>query len=575
MSAESLGGAEYFLTFIDDNTRNVWVYPLKHKDEVFDRFLKWKALVERSSGRKLKVLRTDNGGEYTSTKFEDYLKAEGVRHERTVAKTPEQNGVAERLNRTLVETVRSMLIDSKLPHKFWAEALATAAYLRNRSPTKAVDGMTPHEAWTNVKPTVKHVRVFGCDAFVHIPKDERHKLDSKSKKCILLGYGEGYRLYSYDPEKRRVFYSRDVKLNENERKFNENEREKEAEGNTDNTHRVEFDFSDNTEVCTDDMEIPVEELSEAVPRRSERQRQPPDFYGIRVNLSSEQSSEPTTIEEATACSEKSQWMQAMETEIKSLKQNDVWELVQLPKGRKTVGSKWVYKVKTGVDGSVERYKARLVAQGFTQKYGTDYDETFCPVVRMESLRVLIALSVQFGLQLHQIDVTTAFLNGELEEEVYMQQPKGFIREGEEHLVCKLNKSNYGLKQSPRCWNTALDKQLKEMGFVQSTSDPSIYIDAGGDISFIGVYVDDIILAGRNLERIRKVKECLSREFDIKDMGKLHYFLGMQVLQDQKTGDIWIGQPIYTENLLRKFHMQDSKPVSSYSSRCKSETCEGS
>ena len=125
-------------------------------------------------------------------------------HERTVPKTPEQNDVTERLNRTLVEMTRSMLIDSKLPHRFWAEALATAAYLRNRCPTKAVDGMTPYEAWTSVKPTVKHFRVFGCDAFVHIPRDERHKLDSKSKKCILLGYGEetkGYRLYDQAGER--------------------------------------------------------------------------------------------------------------------------------------------------------------------------------------------------------------------------------------------------------------------------------------------------------------------------------------------------------------------------------------
>ena len=156
-------------------------------------------------------------------------------------------------------------------------------------------------------------------------------------------------------------------------------------------------------------------------------------------MSSEKPCEPATIEEATNCSEKTEWMQAMENEMTSLKQNNVWELVELPNGRKTVGSKWVYKVKTGVDGSVERYKARLVAQGYTQKLGTDYDETFCPVVRMESLRALIALSVQFGLQLHQVDVTTAFLNGELEEEVYMQQPKGFVHTGKEHLVHKLRK----------------------------------------------------------------------------------------------------------------------------------------
>ena len=173
INSKSLGGAEYFLTFVDDKTRYVWVYFLKYKDEAFQRFVEWKALVEKSSGHQVKVLRTDNGGEYTSTQFEDFLKAEGIRRERTVPKTPQQNGVAERLNRTLVETTRSMLIDAKLPYRFWAEALSTAVYLRNRSPTKAVDGITPCEAWTGKKPDVAHMCVFGCEAYAHIPKDER------------------------------------------------------------------------------------------------------------------------------------------------------------------------------------------------------------------------------------------------------------------------------------------------------------------------------------------------------------------------------------------------------------------
>ena len=215
INVQSLSGAEYFLTFTDEKTRYVWVYVLKHKSEVFDKFLEWKALVEKSSGQKVKALRTDNSGEYTSTKFESYLKAEGIRHEYTVPKTPEQNGVAERMNRTLVESLRSMLSDAKLPHKFWAEALATAVYLRNRSPTKPVTGMTPFEAWTGKKPNVKHLRIFGCTAYAHIPKDERQKLDSKSRKCILLGYGtetKGYRLY--DEKCGKVLYSRDVLFNE-------------------------------------------------------------------------------------------------------------------------------------------------------------------------------------------------------------------------------------------------------------------------------------------------------------------------------------------------------------------------
>ena len=162
-------------------------------------------------------------------------------------------------------------------------------------------------------------------------------------------------------------------------------------------------------------------------------------------MTSQSPKEPKSIEEAINSPEKSKWEKAMETEMQSLKANKVWDLVELPKGRKAIGSKWVYKVKTGADGQIERYKARLVVQGFSQKYGDDYDETFCPVVRLESLRALMALAVQNGLKLHQVDVTTAFLNGELEEEVYMRQANGFITDREEHLVCKLKKSIYGLK----------------------------------------------------------------------------------------------------------------------------------
>ena len=215
----------------------------------------------------------------------------------------------------------------------------------------------------------------------------------------------------------------------------------------------------------------------------------------------------------------------MKEETKSIQENDVWDLVELPKDRKAVGSKWVFKVKTAADGSIERYKARLVAQGFSQKYGLDYDETFCPVVRPESIRTVIALAVKKGLKLHQMDVTTAFLNGELEEEVYMKQPEGFVADGQEHLVCKLRKSIYGLKQSPRYWNSALNAQLKTMGFNQSASDPCIYTSLE-EMFILAVYVDDIVLAGNTDERIEEVKNSLQ----VKDMGELHYFLGVTVAQ---------------------------------------------
>ena len=174
------------------------VYVLKTKSEVFCKFLEWKSLVERMSDRQLKILRTDNGGEYTSNEFENYLKAEGIRHEKTIPKNPEQNGVAERLNRTLLESTRSMLADSRLPQKFWAEALSTAVYLRNRSSTSTVPRMTPLEAWSGEKPSVRNLRAFGCTAYSHIPKDERKKLNPKQEGAYVLGYGDTKRNRLYD-----------------------------------------------------------------------------------------------------------------------------------------------------------------------------------------------------------------------------------------------------------------------------------------------------------------------------------------------------------------------------------------
>ena len=185
----------------------------------------------------------------------------------------------------------------------------------------------------------------------------------------------------------------------------------------------------------------------------------------------------------------------------------MWDLVELPEGRKTVGSKWVFKLKHNADGVMERHKARLVAQGFSQKHGLDYDERFSPVVRFESLRTVIALSVQNSLKLLQMDVTTAFLNGELEEE---GQPDGFIAKGQEGFVCKLKRRVYGLQQSPRCWNSALDSQLRKMGFVQAPSDLCIYMASEGEQFIVDVDVDDILLAEKSDKPIAEVKKDLSQ-----------------------------------------------------------------
>ena len=320
------------------------------------------------------------------------------------------------------------------------------------------------------------------------------------------------------------------------------------------------DDSDANGIGDDADESGVQENVERAPRRSERVRHRPNYYSEGASVAAGGIEEPTSYQEAEASPNKSKWEQAMEAEMRSLRRNDVWELVELPENRKVIGSKWVYKVKVDSDGRVERYKARLVAQGFTQQRGADYDETFSPVVRMESLRTVVGLSVRNGLRLHQLDVTTAFLNGKLEEVVYMRQPEGFVAKGREQLVCRLKRSIYGLKQSSRCWNSTIDGYLKQLGFLQSNSDPCVYIAALGEMAVIGVYVDDIVVACKSEKQMEKVKQALCRKFEVKDLGELHHFLGLKVVQDKVSGDVWIGQPAYVGRVLERFGMQDAKSV---------------
>ena len=360
-----------------------------------------------------------------------------------------------------------------------------------------------------------------------------------------------------------MIYSRDVKFNESEFGF-------EKESSSEPARYIELEVSSSVDESEEPGTVEPEEpdteasreavVEEPVIRRSGRVRHRPDYYGESVSIAKDGLEEPTTVSEALTSQQKVKWKEAMEAEMRSLQDNDVWDLMELPKGRKSVGCKWVFKVKTNEDGDVERYKARLVAQGFMQVKGADYDETFCPVVRMESLRALVAMSVQRGMELHQLDITTAFLNGTLEEEVFMRQPEGFVVEGQEELVCRLKRSLYGLKQSPRCWNSTLDDYLKQLEFMRSANDPCIYVAPDGEM-LVGVYVDDIVVAGKIGKMVEDFKRALGEKFDVKDLGRLHYFLGMKIVQDQTSGNVWMGQPAYTDKVLEKFGMKDAKSVS--------------
>ena len=324
-----------------------------------------------------------------------------------------------------------------------------------------------------------------------MPKANRRKLDSKTTKYVLLGYGanqKGYRLY--DINRMKVIHSRDVTFDENKVPDIPTGKELcppyvelkvEEEPSANQREIPDSAETEEPEEANPEPTPPTQTPTESGPRRSTRLRQEPDRYSHSLALCSTEQSDPLSVAEAMSSSDSSMWTKPMEKEMESLHQNNVWDLVQLPSDRKVVGSKWVFKRKINANGDVERYKARLVAQGCTQRFGVDYEETFSPVVRFESIRMLMALGVQHNLQLHQMDVSTAFLNGALAEEVYMKQPEGFTEKGKEHLVCRLNRSIYGLKQSPRCWNQ-----------------------------------------------------------EMTDLGTLHYFLGVKVVQDLPAGTLWIG-----------------------------------
>lgn len=562
LNPKSLGGAEYFVSFIDDSSRYCWIYMLKCKSEVFKVFKEFKTLVENQYNAKIKRFRSDNGGEFCSNEFENFFRENGIKHEKTVPKSPQQNGISERLNRTLIEKVRTMLSDAALPKSFWAEALNTAAYVHNRSPTASLNKVTPYEALIGRKPSVSHFRTFGSICYSHVPKDERGKLDSKSRKCLFVGYGQfskGYRVY--DIENKKTIISRDVIFDES------NRLSVQKESCPDNSNYLIGVGSASPESVESDSEITefVEsdsELSDIEPeqlRRSDRVNKQPDRYGEWV-YSCAVNADPASYEEAVKCLDKDKWIQAMNKEINSIAENKVWTLTELPNDIKPVNCKWVYKTKRDGEGNVESYKARLVAQGYSQIEGIDYDQTFAPVARFESIRTLLSLAVQYDLKLHQMDVQNAFLNGKLEENIFIRQPKGFIVSGKENCYCKLNKSLYGLKQSSRCWNSELNAYLVKLGFIQSVSDPCIYTRVSDELCIIAVYVDDLIIGSKSIDEINAIKQSLCDQYKMKDLGVLNHFLGVKVEQSVKNNSVFINQSAFASLLVSKFNFENSRSV---------------
>ncbi|TJX12677.1 hypothetical protein E9840_12290, partial [Tissierella creatinini] len=270
---------------------------------------------------------------------------------------------------------------------------------------------------------------------------------------------------------------------------------------------------------------------------------------------------PTTFKSAMESSDADKWKEACDSEVESLRKNETWTLVPLPKGRKAIGCRWVFRVKENQSGEIERFKARLVAKGFSQKYGIDYDETFAPVAKFTSIRVLLSLAAKYKLTVHQMDVKTAFLNGLLDEDIYMAQPDGYVDGDRPDYVCRLKRSLYGLKQSPRMWNKTIDEFMLKLGFKKCESDHCIYLKRDNhDMMFVALYVDDLVLASSSDRMLKDTKQALSDRFEMTDMGQLKYFLGMEIEQDVATGKVSVRQTKFAKDILEKFKMDESNPV---------------
>lgn len=591
------GGKRFIMTMIDDYSKYTVVYLLGHKSEAADKIKEYVSLVQNKFDRRPQILRSDGGGEYNSKALQTFLSENGIVLQQTAPYSPQQNGQAERKNRTLLEMSRCLLLEGGLDKKYWGEAVMTANYLLNRLPSASID-RTPYEHWHGTKPTYNHLRVFGSMAYVHIPDQKRQKLDPKAIPLVFVGYQENRKAYRFlNPETSRIVVSRDALFLEMELKPQESVRsfrkpqqtEMCTEANEDHWLQEEPEPSCTIVAPDEDLEaVIVPELEddsaaevlgetssdspfrgfrpEEYLRRSQRTTKGtlPARYRDQANaVWTEIDAEPRNLQEARTSTDAVEWQAAMESELKSHQENQTWELVRLPEGRKAVGSRWVFKVKRDAAGVPVRHKARLVAQGFSQQFGVDFEEVYAPVANQSTFRALVAIASKENIALKHLDVRTAYLHGDLKEEVFMRQPPGFVEPGQEHFVCRLKKSIYGLKQSARCWNQKLQEVLVRMGFKPGQADACLYTKSVGTCTntvYVLVYVDDIVVGCKDDAASENVYNELKRSFDIVHLGDLSYFLGMQIERRNGTYSISLGG--YITQLADRFGLKDAKPAKS-------------
>ncbi|GJU82079.1 retrovirus-related pol polyprotein from transposon TNT 1-94 [Tanacetum coccineum] len=553
-AVRSYGGNRYTLVIVDDYSRYTWTRFLKDKTEAFDQFEIFSKKIQNQLGCTIVSIRTDHGREFDNeVQFGEFCDANGITHNFSAPRTPQSNGVVERKNRTLQEMSRTMLNEQSLPQKFWCNAVDTSTYILNRILIRAILGKTPYEILRGRKPTLDYFRVFGSKCFILNTKDYLTKFDPKSYEGVFLGYSQNSKAYIIlNKHTRKIEESLNVTFDETpppaktsplvDDDLDEEEAIREIEKkNLENNVEDETLEIDEVVNIKESRNHPLENVIGNLNQRtlrSQAQNQS-NFYCFISTI------EPKNVNEALG---DESWIVAMQEELNQFIANDVWELVPQPKNMTVIGTKWVFRNKLDENGIVSRNKARLVAQGYNQQEGIDYDETYAQVARLESIRILLAYACALDFKLFQMDVKSAFLNGFINEEVYVAQPPGFIDFKKPDHVYKLKKALYGLKQAPK---------------------------ACSNLIIVQIYVDDIIFGSTCQDMCDDFAKIMHDEFEMSMMGELNFFLGLQIKQMED--GIFFNQSKYIKEMLKKFGLEDSKPMktpmSSDTKLTKDEECE--
>lgn len=620
ISPQSRSHHKYFIIFVDDYTRAVDVrfLPSKRADIVTQAFQDYKREKEAEcaeQGYKIARFRCDNGkGEYDNDLFRAELRESNISFEPAPPYTQHKNGVSERWIQTICRRARAMMIECGLAPSFWAEAVQTAVYILNRTPTSANDGRSPYEKLHGVPPRIHHLRRFGCLAYITIPKElQQGKFIARAQKAIFFGYVRDsvtiWRFYLVGKRGRVVEASNAV--------FDET-RLANSYGNPselpDDLLRSDSDtelhFGDASESDVDAQNVPDADANgdieradvpgatagESAPRLpdsgtavSDPSAGPSDTHSSRIyNLrkqsrlvysyaaqvrgedTSEPAPEPANYKAAVNhATQAREWTAGICEELDSLISNRTWDLTlakDAPAGAHVLSSKWVFKKKMPVSG-IPRFKARMVIRGFEQVHGVDYDETFAPVAKLVSLRMLIALAARFDWEIEQLDVVTAFLNPDIDGDIYMEIPDGFnlINKSDKpapkrgKYILKLRKALYGLKQAPRLWYQHIDAFLQSLGFRRCDFDPNVYISKGSDGPqiILLLYVDDLLMFSASAARIRHFKDLLMKKYRMTDLGAAQQFLGLEIIRDRKKRSITLRQQQRIDELLVRTQMQNS------------------